>query len=210
MNEDWLPESAPAEQPEEEVVVASHMPRMDIETLLHELEDVVDQGYKFPWRLLGRSLMHVEDAFDLLSKIGAALPADVKTAEDVLSRRENILREAHEEKAKIINAAKEHAAVMVSNDEIAEQARQRADEILQQAEIEADGIRSEADSYAREAYRRLEDYTDRILTAIQKTRRLYDERAVTRPQEEEEAQAEGPTEETEPDQQGTPMPGGGE
>jgi hypothetical protein len=206
MNEDWLPQSQPAAQPEEEPVVGTQEPRMDIETLLEELLDLAERGHRFPWRLFGRSIVNVDDLYDLVHKIDASLPTDVKTAEHVISQRERILREAHEEKAKIINAAKEQAAVLVSNDEITQQARRRADEIIQQAQIEAEGIRGEADAYAREAYRRLEDYTSRILIVIQKTRRDYDQQAATRPRE-PEAESAGKGEPTPGDEPEAPMPG---
>ena len=209
MNDDWLPESTPAPEPdEEEVVIGGQEPRMNIEALLEELRDLIERGERFPWGLFGRAVVHANTLYELLSEIDTVLPADVKTAEDVLDRRERILQEAHEEKARIINAAKEQAAVLVSNDEITQQARRRADEIIQQAEVQAEGIRSEADSYAREAYRRLEEYTSRILTTIQKTRRAYDQQAATRPPAEQK-EAVPSTQQTEGDKE-APMPGGGE
>lgn len=205
MNEDWLPESTPPEEPAEGLEVAPQGPRMDIETLLEELLDLAERGNRFPWRLFGRSMVNVDELYDQVHKIDASLPTDVKTAEHVISQRERILREAHEEKAKIINAAREQAAVLVSNDEITQQARRRGDEILQQAEIEGEGVRAEADSYAREAYRRLEDYTARILTTVQKTRRAYDQQAVTRPRSDEEP-VQPSLEDAEPTRE-TPLPG---
>ena len=151
---------------------------MDIFALIDELDKLGDEGEKW-YKLLslpGSTVVPADRFFELTDKIRAAIPQEVTTADQITRDRERILAEAHEERAKILNAAKEQAALLVSNDRVVAEATKRAEEIIRQARIEAESIRDDADRYAAEAVERLEAYTSRILATVQKTKEMMVER----------------------------------
>ena len=160
---------------------------MDIFALIDELEKLGDDGEKW-YKLIslpGTAVLPAEKFFELTDKIRAAIPQEVTTADQITRDRERILAEAHEERAKILNAAKEQAALLVSNDRVVAEAQQRAEEMIHQASLEAESIRDDANRYAAEALERLEGYTGRILATVQKTKRMMDERMAAEQPEEE-------------------------
>ncbi|MFQ6133103.1 MAG: hypothetical protein ACE5R4_13765 [Armatimonadota bacterium] len=161
---------------------------MDIFEVIDELERLGDKGDRW-WRvysLPGETVIPAEEFFDLTDKIRASIPQEVSTADQITRERDSILAEAHEERNKIINAAKEQAALLVSNDRVVQEAQERAEQILRQAQVEAQSIRDDANTWAREVMGRLEDYTGRVLATVQKSRRLMDERMRTEAQAGEE------------------------
>ncbi len=151
---------------------------MDIFALIDELEKLGDEGEK--WykvvSLPGTSIMAADKFFELTDKIRAAIPQEVTTADQITRDRERILAEAHEERVKILNAAKEQAAQLVSNDRVVAEAKKTADELIHRATVEAESIRDDADRYTAQAIDRLEGYTSRILATVQKTRAMMTER----------------------------------
>jgi len=161
---------------------------VDIFQVIDELERLGDKGDRW-WRfysLPGETVLPAEQFFDLTDKIRASIPQEVSTADQITRERDKILAEAHEERNKIINAAREQAALLVSNDRVVQEAQERAAETVRQAQVEAQSIRDEANNWAREVMARLEDYTSRVLATVQKSRRLMDERMRTgQPAEEE-------------------------
>ncbi|MBD3291360.1 MAG: hypothetical protein GF393_00440 [Armatimonadia bacterium] len=149
---------------------------MDIYRLLDELEGMVADGErwytKFVPPFIGKTVLDAPDMFDLLRDMRDSLPREMTEASDVARKKDRILQEAHEQRAKIIEAAREQAQLMTSNDELVKQAEARADQIIDEAEVEADHIRSEAEAWARSMVERLENYTDRIQATVQKTKKM--------------------------------------
>ncbi len=148
---------------------------MDILALIEELEVMGEAGERWYTRVIpgfiGKSVMNAEEFFDLLHRLRSALPEEMNVANQVSRDRERILQEAHEERAKILGASREQAQLLVSNDEIAKQAEQRAEQILDEAHVDAQAIRAEAETWARGIVERLDNYVDRISATIDKTRK---------------------------------------
>ena len=86
---------------------------MEILELLDELEAMGDEGERwfckvFPF-LWGKTVVDAADFFDLIHQLRSSLPDELTTANQVARDREKIVREAHEERAKILEAAREQA-----------------------------------------------------------------------------------------------------
>ena len=147
---------------------------MDILSLLEELEVMGDKGERWYTRFvpgfIGRTVLDAEEFFDLLHRLRSSLPEEMSVANQVSRERERILQEAHEERSKIMEASREQARLLVSNDEIVQQAEQRADQILDEARVDAHAIRAEAETWARGMVERLDNYVNRISATIDKTR----------------------------------------
>lgn len=146
---------------------------MDIDQLLNELEGMGEDGehkwYRF--LLFGRTVIDAEEFFDLIAQLRRSLPQEVTTAAQITADRDQIIEEAHRERQKIIDSAKEQAQLLVSNDSLVLEAQNRAKEIIKQAQIEGDAIRAEAEQWARGIVERLESYISRIAATVDKTKK---------------------------------------
>jgi vacuolar-type H+-ATPase subunit H len=167
---------------------------MEIKRLLEEFEALGEQGTHLKWNLLPglkyKTIVDADDFFKLLHQIDAALPAEVTTAGQLVRDSERIVREAHEERAKIIDAARDQARLMISNDELVKAAEREAEETRKRANIEADAIKAEAEAWAKGMVERLESYVARIASTLDKAKRAMESGAPTRV--EVTSQASGP------------------
>ncbi len=148
---------------------------MEILSLIEEVEVMGEGGEKWYTRFvpgfLGKTVIDAEELFDALHRLRSSLPEEMSMANQVSRERDRILREAHEERAKILEASREQAQLLVSNDEIVKQAERRAEEILDQARIDAQALRAEAETWARGIVERLDNYVSRVSATIDKTRK---------------------------------------
>jgi len=143
---------------------------MDLDELLDQLETVVERGERF-WHLFGgRAMVRADDVYELINRIRASIPEDVRQVQDGGRERDRIIEEAHQERAKIIEAAKEQARLLLDNDQLVIEAQRRRDDILERARIEAEGIEADAEQYAQSIIDKLSEYLERIQTAVHNTR----------------------------------------
>jgi len=145
---------------------------MDLDELLDELEDVVERGEKF-WHIFGgRAMVRADAVYDLIHRVRASIPEDVRQVQDGGRERERIVEEAHQERAKIIEAAKEQARLLLDNDQLVIEAQRKREEILERARIEAEGIQADAEHYADSLIDKLGEYLGRLQTAVESTREM--------------------------------------
>lgn len=147
---------------------------MEILTLIEELEVIGEEGEKWYTRFIpgfiGRTVLDAEEFFDLLHQLRSSLPEEMSTATQISRERERILREAQEERAKILEASREQAQLLVSNDEIVKEAERCAEALIDESHIDAEAVRAEAESWARGIVERLDNYVNRVSATIDKTR----------------------------------------
>lgn len=157
---------------------------MEIQQLLDQFEAIGEDGEKTHWRympgLRTKTIIDAETFFKMLNHIIAALPDEVTTAGQVTRDRDRIVREAHEERAKIIDAAREQARLLISNDELVKAAEREAEEVRKRAQVDADAIKAEAEAWAKGMIERLESYIQRIQATLEKTKRALDGAPPTR------------------------------
>jgi vacuolar-type H+-ATPase subunit H len=148
---------------------------MEILRLIEELGALGEAGEKWYTHvipgLISKTVVDAETYFTLLGELKRALPEEMTTATQVARDREKIVREAQEERAKILEAAREQAQLLISNDELVRQAQDRSGEIINQARIEAEAIKAEAETWARGIVERLENYMGRVSATIDKTKK---------------------------------------
>lgn len=143
---------------------------MDLDKLLDELEALVERGETF-WHIFGgRAMVKADQVYELIHRVRANIPEDLRQVQDGTRERERIIEEAHQERAKIIEAAKEQARLLLDNDQLVIEAQRRRDEILERARIEAEGIEADAEQYARNVIDKLSEYLQRIQNAVESTR----------------------------------------
>lgn len=146
---------------------------MDIDQLIAELEAMGEEGERRWYRFLtfGKTVIDAEEYYDLLSQLKRSLPQEVTTAAQITAERDQIIEDAHRERQKIVDSAREQAQLLVSNDSLVLEAQARAKEIIKQGQVEADAIRAEAEQWARGIVERLESYISRIAATVDKTKK---------------------------------------
>ena len=129
---------------------------------------------------------------DLVDQMRAALPTEIKEAEDILSRRNEVLQRGQEEADIKLRRAQEQVDDLLSHDSLVREAQARADMLVREAEARGDRMLAdaemqgkarraeaeklaneqmdEADRYATEMLRRLEEqlqgFTKNVRTAL--------------------------------------------
>lgn len=148
---------------------------MEVLELIEDLEAMGEEGERWFCRLFpflwGRTVVDAAEYFELLNRLRGSLPDEMTTANQVARDREKIVREAHEERAKILEAAREQAQLLISNDELVRHAERRAQEILEQARVDGDAVRAEAEAWARSVVDKLENYITRTSATLDKAKK---------------------------------------
>ncbi len=105
---------------------------MDLMHLVDRLEELVASAQKMP--IGNRAIIDRRRLLDIIDQMRIAIPEEVREAQAMVLRREEVRREAEEEARIVVARAEEHAAQLVEAHEITEAARRRAQEVAAQAE----------------------------------------------------------------------------
>lgn len=157
----------------------SEMEAIEIDTLdmINKLEDLVENSRQ----LFNTAFVNTEEFYNLINKIRASLPEDVKTAARITRDADRIINDAKEQAAQITDQAKAEAANiveagraeairLVDASEIKQMATAQAKEIIGSSEEEARATKSGGDEYAREVLSDLEGFVAKVLSTIQRGR----------------------------------------
>lgn len=163
---------------------------MDSLHLIDRLEEMVAEGRRMP---IGAGVVvDRRRLLDLVDQMRAALPNEIKEADDILRRRNEVLTRGEEDAQIKLRRAQEQVDELLSHDSIVVAAQARAEMLVREAEArgdrmlldaehqaksrlaEADKIANEqmdeADRYATEMLRKLEDqlalFTKNVRTAL--------------------------------------------
>ena len=121
--------------------------------------------------LFGKTVLDADEFFDLISQLRSSIPQEMTAATQIASERDQIIEDAHRERQKIVDSAREQAQLLVSNDSLVIEAQNRSKEIIKQAQVDGDAIRAEAEQWARGIVERLENYVGRIAATVDKTKK---------------------------------------
>ena len=159
------------------------MEAIEIETLelINKLEDLVESSRQ----LFNTAFVNTEEFYNLINKVRASLPEDVKTAARITRDADRIINDAREQAAQIADQAKAEAAniseaaraeamKIVDASEIKQMATAQAKGIIGSAEDEARATKEGSDAYAREVLSDLEGFAAKVLNTIQRGRDKLD------------------------------------
>ncbi|MDO8615583.1 MAG: hypothetical protein Q7T33_07590 [Dehalococcoidia bacterium] len=174
---------------------------MDILHLIDRLEELLGEARRLP--VGGGAVMSRQRLADLIDRMRVAVPREVYESREVLEKRDEILRAAHEEAALLLAEAKaqmeeqlkETAVVKAAEErakEVVTQAQERARNLLVDAEEQARGRLDEAqqasraqmreaDVYALQTLKKLELELDGFLATVRKGIASLEQRAAERP-----------------------------
>ena len=150
---------------------------MDLLHLIDRLEELIGEARRLP---IGTGVViDRRRLLDLVDQLRAAVPAEVREAQEILDRTAEVLAQADQEVALRLARADEEVDRKVSDSEIFSAAEVRAEQVIAQAQAEAERLleeaqkqadskqqegerlageqMDEADRYATEMLRRLDD-----------------------------------------------------
>lgn len=128
---------------------------IDIVELLEYLQDLVDNSPKVP--MSGKSMVDKKEILEIIDQIINYLPDQLKKAQWIMNERERILGEAKKEYDVVKKETIEMMRQNVENHDIVKEANLRAQEIIAAAKRDAKAIRLGS-----------RDYSDEILTNLEK------------------------------------------
>lgn len=133
------------------------MENMDVNIveLLEYLQDLVENSSKVP--MSGKVMIDKREIIEVIDQIINYLPEQFKKAEWVMSERERILNEAKKEYDSVRKETMTMMRQNVENHDIVKEAKLRAQEIISAAQRDAKAIRLGS-----------RDYSDEILTELDK------------------------------------------
>lgn len=99
----------------------------------------------------------MEQIRDYLDEVRAALPGELRQAQQIVNDRAQIVDSANAQAQAIVKKAEERARILVSDAEIVKAAQQRASEITSAAQTEARTLRQTVTDYCENMLRTTED-----------------------------------------------------
>ncbi len=151
------------------------MTQLRIKELLGRANLILDKGIHF---LPGFVMVKSSEMEAILDRIDASIPEDIKDAENILRKREEIQIAAKQEAEKIIAEAENKADKLISESELLNQVQREAERIKEQvlAECqqlrdntieEAKKIKMQAEDEARTIKEGVLNYVEQVLSEIE-------------------------------------------
>lgn len=129
---------------------------MNVNELLDTIEDALEESAGVPLSG-GKRIVDVEQIRDYLDEVRAALPGELRQAQQIVNDRAQIVDSANAQAQAIVKKAEERARILVSDAEIVKAAQQRASEITSAAQTEARTLRQTVTDYCENMLRTTED-----------------------------------------------------
>ena len=129
---------------------------MNVNELLDTIEDALEESASVPLSG-GKRIVDVEQIRDYLDEVRAALPGELRQAQQIVNDRAQIVDSANAQAQAIVKKAEERARILVSDAEIVKAAQQRASEITSAAQTEARTLRQAVTDYCENMLRTTED-----------------------------------------------------
>ena len=151
------------------------MTQLRIKELLGRANSILDNGFHL---LPGFVMVKSSEMEAILDRIDASIPEDIKEAESILRRREEIQIEAQQRAERVIAEARNEAEKILSESELLSQVQREAERIKEQvlAECqqlrdntieEAKRIKIQAEDEAHHIKEGAENYAEQVLNNIE-------------------------------------------
>lgn len=138
---------------------------MDILHLVDRLEEIIRESRRVP--LSDLRLVDENRIWPLLDQMRISIPDEMRRAERIIREKDRTKAQATEEAERIVELARQEAAQLAADHNIAQAADKEAGVIREQARQEAQQIIAGADEYAFDVLCDLEQELKRALTVIE-------------------------------------------
>ena len=136
-----------------------------IDMITERIEDAKAPAFKPNMATIDR-----DEILDLLEELRAALPIEVKKAQELLTAREKFVDDAKREVDRMRRQAEQEAKSMVSDSEIIYAAKEKARQIVARAEERSRQLYQVANDYAEDALARTEEAVQVALDEVKESR----------------------------------------
>lgn len=148
---------------------------MEIVNIIDRLEALINTSLKMPGTQ--RTLLDANKVQELMDQLRLSVPQDVKAAQEILAKKDDILNQADGDRRRIKAQAEEEFRSRLNDTEVMGEALKKSTEMLGEAErkaskttgqadVEARTKIAEADAYAAKTLRNLERQLTSNLTSI--------------------------------------------
>lgn len=144
----------------------------------HTLDEVVafvESARSLP--MSSSAVINRSELLEMLGKLREVLPEDLKQAQDVLERRDQMLNESAATAERLLTAAAEEKQRLISEEEVVRAARIEAGELVRAAREQSEQMSRQVDGYVDAKLAHLEVSVSNILDAIRRGRTQLSEAA---------------------------------
>ena len=166
------------------------MGEKDVQRLLDMLYSMIDEAKSAPFSS-DKCMISRDEALDILEEISAALPLELKRAQELLRAREEYVESAKREVDRMMRQAELDAKAKVSETEVLAAARQKSHEITKRAEDRAREMYRVANEYTEDALRRTDEAIQAALEEVKQSRASFRAASQEKMQQGRERLAEG-------------------
>ena len=150
---------------------------MDIVNVIDRLEALVNTSRRVP--ATRNRLVDADKVTELVEQLRLAIPQDVRAAQEMLEKKDNILNQAQIDARRTRSEAEEEFKARLDQNELTVAARRQSEEmvadaerktnrLIEQADIESRTTRAEADAYVTQSLRNLEGELTSVLSSVRK------------------------------------------
>lgn len=156
----------------------------NISSILADLTEYIDNSSRVP--ITGKVMVDGNYILEIVDKINAKLPEEMRQAKQVLDQSDKILESIEAQGKSMLESARAEAEKMVQDTEIVKMAQEEAEKIVQEATEygtnlvnaktdEANQIISDAEAYVDSLLSHLENNLDKVVMAVKATRNDFEQ-----------------------------------
>ena len=150
-----------------------------VEELVNNLYEMVQDAGAVPFT--DKCMLERDRVLDMLDELRVSLPSDLKMAQDIVEKRNELIAAGKREADALKKQAEEAARTMVSETEVVKAARAKAKEIVMHAEGQANDLQKAASEYCEDMLKRTEDAVAVGLEDVRKARASFRELSKRKP-----------------------------
>ena len=137
---------------------------MDVQQKLDEITTTVENARSMP--MSASIVVNKSEMVAMLAELREALPTELAQAQQTVEQGDQVVEEARREAERIVAAAHEERARLVSGTDLVVRAQAEADRLLAEARAESEEERREADDYVDSKLANFEVVLTKTLGAI--------------------------------------------
>ena len=141
----------------------------DINRLIDMLYERIEDA-KSPALKPNMSMVDRDEMLDLLDELRAALPVEIKRAQELLAAREKFVDDAKRDVDRMMRQAELEAKTKVSESEVLYAAKEQARQIIARSEERSRQLYQVANEYAEDALARTEEAVQAALDEVKQSR----------------------------------------
>lgn len=136
-----------------------------IEQLADELANLAEKT-PATFSLFKKVVINEETFYNILNELVESQPEELVEAQKILNKKDDIVKNSHEEAQKVIEVAQRRLEELTSEQEVVKHAEKEAARIIRDAEVRADQVRMEAIEYVYKEMVKLEQSFTATLNTI--------------------------------------------